>query len=193
MSNHTPKQNDTLTPLNIAVLTISDTRNATNDASGRYLADQIRAAGHRVAERAIEIDDIHHVRARVSAWLVDPRVQVIITTGGTGLRERDRTPEAIGPLLERKIEGFGELFRAISAEEIGTSTLQSRCLAGLANHRLVCCLPGSPAACRTAWERILCYQLDSRHQPCNFVQLLSVLHSWSDLAAATRNPEFVSP
>jgi molybdenum cofactor biosynthesis protein B len=180
MSNQQTEGSEALMPLGIAVLTVSDSRSEADDASGKYLTEQASDAGHRVADRAIEIDDVYLIRARVSAWLVDARVQVILTTGGTGLRDRDRTPEAIRPLLDREIEGFGELFRSVSREEIGTSTLQSRAFAGMANHRLIFALPGSPAACRTAWERILKLQLDSRHRPCNFAQLLPAYNAWRD-------------
>lgn len=178
MYDQTQAQGKKFLPLSAAVLTVSDSRSEADDASGRYLSDRLVEAGHRLTERAIEIDDIYRIRARISAWLVDPRVQVIIATGGTGLRPRDRTPEAIRPLLDREIEGFGELFRAISLDEIGTSTLQSRTLAGMANQRLIFCLPGSPAACRTAWNRILKFQLDSRHKPCNFAELLPAADAW---------------
>lgn len=159
-------------PLGIAVLTISDTRTRENDTSGQYLADQVAAAGHRLIARAAVPDDVYMIRARLSTWLVHLKVQVVITTGGTGLTPRDHTPEAVRVLLEREVDGFGELFRMVSHGEIGTSTLQSRAFAGLANNRLIICLPGSTSACRTAWDRILRPQLDSRHRPCNFVQLL---------------------
>jgi molybdopterin molybdotransferase len=180
MSAQISHGNEEPMPLAVAVLTVSDSRNEVDDISGRYLAERIVEAGHRLERRAIEIDDVYRIRARVSAWLVDPRVQVILVTGGTGLRDRDRTPEAIRPLLDREIAGFGELFRMVSVEEIGTSTLQSRAFAGLANQRLITCLPGSPSACRTAWERILKFQLDSRHQPCNLAQLLPAFPAWRD-------------
>lgn len=163
---------DVTAPHSIAVLTISDTRGPHNDTSGEYLAAQATAAGHRVIERAIVGDDIHMIRARLSAWLVHPQVEVIFTTGGTGLASRDCTPEAVRALFDREVPGFGELFRMLSYEEINTSTLQSRALAGFGNGRLIVCLPGSTAACRTAWERILHKQLDSRNPQCNFSQLL---------------------
>lgn len=165
---------DGMIPLGIVILTVSDTRSEATDTSGQYLADQVLLAGHRLIERAVVIDDVYMIRARVSAWLIDPRVQVIIMTGGTGLTARDHTPQAVRVLLDREVEGFGELFRMVSYDEIGTSTIQSRALGGLANNRLVFCLPGSTAACRTGWERILQSQLDNRHRPCNFVQLLSM-------------------
>ena len=156
-------------PLQIAVLTVSDTRTRENDTSGAYLVEQLQEAGHRLADRLIVTDDKYRLRAVVSAWVSEPPAQVILITGGTGFTGRDNTPEAIRPLLDREVDGFGELFRQISFQEIGTSTLQSRALAGFANGVLVCCLPGSTGACRTAWERILREQLDSRTGPCNFV------------------------
>lgn len=159
-------------PLDIAVLTLSDTRTADNDTSGDLLAERLQQAGHRLADRAIVIDDVYRLRARIAQWIADPEVQVILTTGGTGFSHRDSTPEAILPLLDKQVEGFGELFRQISWEEIGSSTIQSRALAGLANGTLIVCLPGSTGACRTGWERIIEPQLDSRHRPCNFVQTL---------------------
>lgn len=159
-------------PLRIAVLTVSDTRTEASDTSGKLLAERITAAGHRLAGRAIERDDIYRIRARVSAWIADPEVQVIIITGGTGLTGRDGTPEAVEPLLDKEIAGFGELFRSVSFEDIGTSTLQSRCLGGVANGTFVFCLPGSTGACATGWDRILVQQLDYRTRPCNFVELV---------------------
>jgi molybdenum cofactor biosynthesis protein B len=156
-------------PLNIAVLTISDTRSAANDTSGDTLADLLSGAGHTLQARQLCPDDVHKVRAIVSAWIADPLVDVVITTGGTGLTDRDSTPEALLPLFDRLIDGFGELFRQLSYLEIGTSTVQSRSCAGLSNRTLVFCLPGSTGACRTGWNGILAEQLDSRHRPCNFV------------------------
>lgn len=155
--------------LRIAVLTVSDTRNFDTDSSGQALVDMATAAGHRLAGRELCRDDVYVMRAIVSAWIADPAVDVVITTGGTGMADRDSTPEALAPLFDRPIEGFGELFRQLSFEEIGTSTVQSRAVAGLANRTLVFCVPGSTGACRTAWERILVEQLDARHKPCNFV------------------------
>lgn len=160
------------TPLEIAVLTVSDTRTAASDRSGKYLADALTEAGHRLHDHAIVRDNIYQIRATVSAWIADPVVDVILLTGGTGLAERDRTPEAVAPLLDKRIDGFGELFRQLSHAEIGASTVQSRALAGLANRTLICCLPGSPGACNTAWEGILRTQMDSTHRPCNFVVAL---------------------
>ncbi len=163
----------TFTPLNIALLTVSDTRTEETDASGIYLAEQITAAGHAMAEKKVILpDDIYQIRARVSRWIADQDVQVIIISGGTGLTGRDGTPEAIKPLLDKEIEGFGELFRMRSFDEIKTSTIQSRALGGIANATFLFCIPGSPGACRTAWEGILKDQLDSRNKPCNFVELI---------------------
>ena len=156
-------------PLNIAVLTLSDTRTAANDTSGDMLVELLSAAGHHLVARDLCADDIYRMRAIVSSWIADPVIHVIITTGGTGMTNRDSTPEALSPLFDRTIEGFGELFRQISYDEIGSSTLQSRCLGGLANQTLIFSLPGSTGACRTGWNSILKEQLDSRHKPCNFV------------------------
>ena len=158
-------------PLNIAVLTVSDTRTEADDKSGRILQEGVQAAGHRVVEKAIVRDDVYQMRAIISRWIADPEVHVVISTGGTGITARDSTPEAVMPLLEKPIEGFGELFRAISLEEIGSSAIQSRALAGLTNRTLIFCLPGSVSACRTAWEKILKSQLDHRTRPCNFAQM----------------------
>ncbi len=163
----------TFTPLNIALLTVSDTRTEETDASGIYLTEQVTAAGHMMAEKKVILpDDIYQIRARVSHWIADQDVQVIIISGGTGLTGRDGTPEAIKPLLDKEIEGFGELFRMRSFDEIKTSTIQSRALGGIANATFLFCIPGSPGACRTAWEGILKDQLDSRNKPCNFVELI---------------------
>lgn len=158
--------------LSIAVLTVSDTRTADDDRSGDLLVERLQSAGHRLAHRAIEPDDRHRLRARVAAWIVDADVDVVLTTGGTGFTGRDTTPEALAPLFDKTIDGFGELFRQLSYEEIGTSTIQSRATAGLAGGTLVFCVPGSTGACRTAWDRILVTQLDVRHRPCNFVDLV---------------------
>jgi molybdopterin adenylyltransferase len=159
-------------PLTIAVLTISDTRDMTTDRSGALLAERLVEAGHRLAERRIVIDDVYRIRAAVAEWIADPDIQVILATGGTGFTGRDSTPEAVSVLLDKRIEGFGELFRQLSWQEIGSSTIQSRCLGGLANATVVFCLPGSSGACRTAWDGILAEQLDSRHKPCNFANLV---------------------
>lgn len=160
------------TALGIAVLTVSDTRDESSDRSGAALIDALSTAGHRLIARRIVPDDIYRIRAVVSDWIADPAVQVVLTTGGTGLTGRDGTPEAVRPLFDKLIDGFGELFRAISFEEIGTSSLQSRCIAGLANGTYVFCLPGSTNACRTAWSRLIAAQLDSRTEPCNLVDLM---------------------
>jgi len=155
--------------LNIAVLTVSDTRTTDTDTSGQYLCDQIIEAGHTLGDRRICLDDIYQMRALVSGWIADQSIHAILTTGGTGFTGRDSTPEALAPLFDKNIEGFGELFRQVSFEEIGTSTVQSRCLGGIANKTLVFCLPGSTGACKTGWNQILSEQLDNRHKPCNFV------------------------
>lgn len=159
-------------PLNIAVLTVSDTRTEADDASGQTLVERLMAAGHRLAEKTIVPDDIYRIRSILSYWIADPEVHVVLVTGGTGMTGRDSTPEAARPLFDKEIDGFGELFRMLSWEEIGTSTLQSRALGGLANATFIFCLPGSTGACRTGWDRILQAQLDARTQPCNLVELL---------------------
>ena len=158
--------------LNIAVLTASDSRTRETDTSGQALEERLTAAGHRLAERQIVPDDIYILRRELSRWIADPEVDVVITNGGTGITGRDGTPEAVAPLLDRTIDGFGELFRALSWEEIGTSTLASRALGGVANATFVFCLPGSTGACRTAWDRILEKALDQRTTPCNFAELI---------------------
>ncbi|MBO0497120.1 molybdenum cofactor biosynthesis protein B [Pseudomonas sp. Marseille-Q1929] len=163
---HLTQQN--FVSLNIAVLTISDTRTYDTDTSGDTLVDRLQTAGHMLIDRGIVMDDIYQIRARVSQWIADPQVQVILMTGGTGFTARDNTPQAVLPLLDKQVDGFGELFRQVSLAEIGMSTLQSRALAGFSNGVLVCCMPGSPGACRTAWDQILVGQLDSRTGPCNF-------------------------
>lgn len=162
-----------LTPLQLAVLTVSDTRTAATDTSGQLLADALTAAGHQLAARALVIDDIYQIRAVISPWIADPGVQVILITGGTGFHGRDSTPEAVSPLFDKTIDGFGELFRQVSLDQIGSSTIQSRALGGLANNTLIFCLPGSNNACKTGWEQIIAPQLDSRTRPCNFVGLLT--------------------
>ncbi|MCQ4287130.1 molybdenum cofactor biosynthesis protein B [Pseudomonas stutzeri] len=156
-------------PLNIAVLTVSDTRSLETDTSGQLLVDRLQAAGHRLASRVLLKDDMYRIRAQVASWIAEDMVQVVLITGGTGFTGRDSTPEAVGCLLDKQVDGFGELFRQISVSDIGSSTVQSRALAGLSNSTLVCCLPGSTNACRTAWDGILAEQLDARHRPCNFV------------------------
>ncbi|PXX92280.1 molybdenum cofactor biosynthesis protein B [Marinobacter vulgaris] len=161
-----------LKPLNIALLTVSDTRGAPEDSSGQFLEDSVIEAGHRLIARRILPDDVYLVRALMSGWIADPEVNVVIITGGTGFHDRDSTPEAVAPLLDKTIDGFGEEFRRLSASEIGTSTVQSRTFGGMANKTIIFCLPGSTGACRTGWNGILSSQLDSRHGPCNFSALV---------------------
>ena len=158
--------------LKTAVLTVSDTRTVDTDTSGAFLEEALLAAGHEVVDRQIVIDDVYQLRAIVSRWIADAGVEVILTTGGTGFSGRDSTPEALSPLFDKTIDGFGEVFRALSLAEIGSSTVQSRALAGLANGTVIFCMPGSTGACRTAWEGVLRDQLDSEHRPCNFVGVL---------------------
>lgn len=155
--------------LNIAVLTVSDTRDECSDTSGQLLVERLVAAGHQLHEKRIVKDDIYQIRAALSQWIADAAVQAVIVTGGTGFSGRDSTPEAVSILFDKSIEGFGEVFRHYSLAEIGTSTLQSRALAGLANNTVIFCVPGSTNACRTAWDTIIVEQLDNRHRPCNFV------------------------
>ena len=157
--------------LGVAVLTVSDTRDLSNDSSGDYLSQAVVDLGHQLIDRSLLKDNKYQLRAQVSAWVANPDVHIILITGGTGFAARDVTPEAITPLFDKDILGFGELFRAISLQEIGTATVQSRACAGLANNTLIFALPGSTGACKTAWQKILCEQLDSRHKPCNFVSL----------------------
>jgi molybdenum cofactor biosynthesis protein B len=178
--------NDTFHSLRIAVLTVSDTRTLATDTSGQTLIESVEAAGHALFERAIVPDDIWLIRARLCAWVADPLVQVVLITGGTGFTARDNTPQAVAPLLDKTVDGFGELFRQVSLAEIGTSTLQSRALAGISNGTLVCCMPGSPGACRTAWSKILREQLDSRTGPCNFVPHLKQLAAQPVSACGSR-------
>ena len=159
-------------PLSIAVLTVSDTRTFDTDTSGALLVSRIEDAGHALGDRALEPDDIYRIRATVSAWIADPGIQVIINTGGTGVTGRDGTPEAIAPLLDKSIEGFGEQFRRLSWDEIGTSTVQSRCLAGVANGTYIFCLPGSTGACATGWDQLIAAQLEHRTRPCNLVEVM---------------------
>jgi len=159
-------------PVNIAVLTVSDTRTLANDTSGATLAARIEAAGHRVAARAIEKDDAELITVKLRDWIADPAIDVVITTGGTGITGRDVTPEAFDRVLEKKIEGFGELFRMLSFQKIGTSTMQSRALGGVAGGTYLFALPGSTGAVKDAWDDILVWQLDNRHRPCNLVELM---------------------
>ncbi|WP_438864305.1 molybdenum cofactor biosynthesis protein B [Neptunicella sp.] len=158
--------------LQIAVLTVSDTRTVATDTSGQYLVDAVKDAGHQLVDRQIVVDDVYKLRAIVSQWVASDNVQAILVTGGTGFTARDVTPQALQPLFDRDIEGFGELFRQLSYTEIGTSTVQSRALGGMANKTAIFCLPGSTGACKTGWEGIIKQQLDASHRPCNFVQHL---------------------
>lgn len=162
--------------LAIAILTVSDTRTLDTDTSGQYLVDAVTEAGHSVADRQLIIDDIYQQRAIVSAWIADPAVEAILVTGGTGFTGRDSTPEALSVLFDKTVDGFGELFRYLSFQEIGTSTIQSRALAGFANRTVIFCLPGSTGACKTAWKGIIRSQLDASFKPCNFVGHLKGNH-----------------
>lgn len=158
--------------LNIAILTISDSRTEADDLSGKALADRATEAGHQLCAKQIVADDIYQIRATVSNWIVDSKVDAVITTGGTGVTGRDGTPEAITPLLDKVLDGFGEVFRMLSYQDIKTSTMQSRAIAGVANGTYIFCLPGSSGACKTAWDDLIKAQLDSRTKPCNLVQLM---------------------
>ena len=159
-------------PLNLAVLTVSDTRALAEDTSGQFLADALAEAGHRLHERKLLRDDRYAIRAQVATWIADAAVHGVLITGGTGFTGRDSTPEAVLPLLDKEMPGFGELFRMVSFEEIGTSSLQSRAFAGLSNQTFIFGLPGSTSACRTAWNKLLRAQLDARTRPCNLVGLI---------------------
>jgi len=158
--------------LNIAVLTVSDSRNEQTDKSGKLLVDRLTGAGHRLAGKVIVPDDVYRIRAVVSGWIAADDVEVVIATGGTGVTGRDGTPEAVAPLLDKTIDGFGETFRAISYGQIGTSTIQSRAVAGVANGTYVFCVPGSSGACATAWDELISAQLDIRTRPCNLAELM---------------------
>ncbi len=158
--------------LGAAVLTISDSRTESTDTSGSLLVERLTDAGHKLRDRAIVRDDIYAIRATLSRWIADPQIEVVLCTGGTGVTGRDGTPEAVSVLLDKEIAGFGEMFRAISFDDIGTSSLQSRCLAGVANGTFVFCLPGSANACTTGWDKIIASQLDTRTQPCNLAELM---------------------
>ena len=159
-------------PLEIAVLVVSDSRTEKTDKSGKLLVARLQESGHRLAEKAIVPDDVYKIRAQVAAWIADEEVQVVVTTGGTGVTGRDGTPEAMSVLFDKEIEGFGEIFRAISYDEIGTSSLQSRALAGVSNGTYLFCLPGSSGACKAAWDQVIKAQLDYRTRPCNLVELI---------------------
>jgi len=162
----------TFIPLSIAILTISDTRSAADDVSGQTLVERVEQAQHRVCEKKIVADNIYQIRAVISAWIANPEINVIISTGGTGVTGRDGTPEAVMPLLDKVLDGFGEVFRMLSYQDIKTSTIQSRALSGVANGCYIFCLPGSASACRTGWDELIKEQLDSRTRPCNLVQLM---------------------
>lgn len=165
---------DTPQSLAVAVLTVSDTRGEDDDSSGHYLVEALEEAGHRKADKAIVVDDVYQIRAVLSAWIANTDIDAVLITGGTGFSGRDSTPEAVRPLFDKDIDGFGEVFRAISYEEIGSSTIQSRALAGFANNTVIFCMPGSTGACRTAWSGVIREQLDSTHRPCNFVGVVRV-------------------
>lgn len=160
-------------PLAVAVLTVSDSRDEDSDTSGHFLRDAAQAEGHHIADKRIVKDDIYQMRAVISQWIADPAIDAILVTGGTGFSGRDSTPEAVSVLFDKSIDGFGELFRQLSFEEIGSSTIQSRALAGLANDTVIFCVPGSTGACKTAWQGIIREQLTSTHKPCNFVGVLT--------------------
>jgi molybdenum cofactor biosynthesis protein B, proteobacterial len=166
-----PEKRDFI-PVGIAVLTVSDTRTVADDKSGQILIDRLQRDGHVLRDRKIVADDVYRIRAIVSNWCIEEGIQVIITTGGTGITGRDGTPEAIAVLLDKEIEGFGEMFRSISYEQIGASTMQSRAIAGVINGTYIFCLPGSPNACATAWDKLISPQLDYRTRPCNLVELM---------------------
>jgi molybdopterin adenylyltransferase len=159
-------------PLKIAVLTVSDTRALADDKSGSTLVERIAEAGHALADRAIVTDDVDKIRAQVKTWIAAPDIDVVITTGGTGFTGRDVTPEALEPLFEKRMDGFATLFLLVSHQKIGTSAIQTRATAGVANATYIFCLPGSPGACRDAWDEILVHQLDYRYRPCNFVEIM---------------------
>lgn len=164
------------TPVNAVVVTVSDTRTEDTDSSGRYLAEQLQAAGHRLIKKVIIKDDTYKLRALVATLIADEQVQAVLLTGGTGFTARDNTVRAVTPLLDMHIDGFGEIFRYLSHAEIGSSTIQSRAFAGMSNGTIVYCVPGSTGACRTAWEGLIAQQLDSRHKPCHFVDKLKQVH-----------------
>jgi molybdenum cofactor biosynthesis protein B len=169
---HSESKNAAFIPLKIAVMTVSDSRTEDNDKSGKLLVERLLKTGHQLAEKIIVPDNRYQIRAVISRWIADPDVETIITTGGTGLTGRDITPEAVTPLFDKAIEGFGEVFRALSYDLIKTSTIQSRALAGLANGTPIFCLPGSPGACKDGWDGIIQHQLDMRHKPCNLVEMM---------------------
>ncbi|MGB1701977.1 MAG: molybdenum cofactor biosynthesis protein B [Cycloclasticus sp.] len=159
-------------PLKIAIMVVSDSRTEETDTSGKALVDRLTKAGHYCTDKAIIADDIYLIRAKLSSWIADPDINAIITTGGTGVTGRDGTPEAVQPLLDKELTGFGEVFRNLSYDEIGTSTIQSRAIAGVANGHYIFCVPGSSGACRTAWDKLISAQLDYRTRPCNLVEVM---------------------
>lgn len=167
-------------PVNIAVLTVSDTRTEATDTSGDALVELLQADGHQLADRTMVKDDIYAIRAITSRWIAEVGVEAIVITGGTGFSGRDSTPEAMTPLFDKSVDGFGELFRQISYEEIGTSTIQSRAIAGLANNTVIFCVPGSTNACRTAWQGVISQQLNATNKPCNFVALITARRKAAD-------------
>ena len=171
-------------PVRIAVLTMSDTRTVKEDKSGNLLAEMIAESGHVVADRGLVRDDVAAIRARVDGWIRDPEIDVVITTGGTGFTGRDVTPEAVRPLFEKEIDGFSTVFHMLSYEKVGTSTIQSRACAGVAHGTYIFCLPGSPGACKDGWHGILKWQLDNRHRPCNFVEIMPRLEEHRGTAPA---------
>ncbi|TNF99010.1 MAG: molybdenum cofactor biosynthesis protein B [Gammaproteobacteria bacterium] len=159
-------------PLNIAIMTVSDSRTEETDKAGNLLVDRLKEAGHKLADKQIVPDDRYSIREVMSRWIADSEIHAVVTTGGTGLTGRDITPEAVSPLFDKPIDGFGELFRQLSYEKVRTSTVQSRAIAGLANGTPIFCLPGSPGACKDGWDGIIVHQLDRRHRPCNLVELM---------------------
>jgi molybdenum cofactor biosynthesis protein B len=171
-------------PVRIAVLTVSDTRTPKEDKSGTLLASMLTEAGHELAEHAIEKDDIESIRTRIKGWINDESVDAVITTGGTGLTGRDVTPEAVRPLFEKESDGFSAMFNMLSFEKVGTSTIQSRACGGVAHGTYIFCIPGSPGACKDAWNGILKHQLDNRHRPCNFVEIMPRLMEHREKAPA---------
>lgn len=172
MSNH--KGMEAFLPLNMAVLTVSDSRSLAEDSSGQLLAERVEQGGHQLSDRRIVRDDIYQIRAALSDWIARPDIHAVVVTGGTGFTDRDNTPQAVTPLFDRQVDGFGELFRQVSLKDIGSSTIQSRAFAGLANNTVIFCMPGSPNACRTGWDEIIAEQIDSRTRPCNFVPHLNI-------------------
>ena len=166
------QENAKFVPLNIAVLTVSDTRTEETDSSGHTLVVRLQQTGHKLQTKAIVKDDVYQLRSVLSQWIADSQIHVVLVTGGTGFTARDSTPEAVKPLFDKTVEGYGALFRQISAQDIGSSTVQSRALAGIANNTVIFCMPGSPNACKTAWDGIIKEQLDARHRPCNFVAMV---------------------